>query len=126
MERVSQALIPAAVTGAVAGLGAKMLFPDSVMRLPLVDRTVPTYVGYGVLAGASKVVNHLVADTIIPAISKDGSLVGVAGLASPALTGGALVAMDKLLVKSNESMIKVFALGVGADIAGEWVKDRIM
>lgn len=128
MDKVSQALMPAAVTGVVAGAGAKLMFGPRYMALPG-GYTVPAYVGYGVLGAGSKLLNVLVADTVIPYIAGDGSIIGLSvEMASPLITGAALVGLDMLAEgpKLDQHALKVFALGAGADVAGQWISDRVL
>lgn len=128
MDRLKHVAIPSVITGAVVGLGSQYVLDYGGMNVRLPGGfVVSAPVAYGILGATSKVVNSFTSEFILPAISHDGSLLGIAGMASPAITGSILVGAD-MFVNGKPSIMdgaKLFGLGVVGDIAGEWAGDRM-
>ena len=122
---LSDAVMPAVITGAIAGVGSTYVMGSSinnVITLAGIDVSAP--VAYGTVAAISKGVNHLTRDSILPYFNSSGFMVGMTGLASPIITGVSMIVVASLLEQSiptTNAAMRLFVLGGVSDAIGDYV-----
>ena len=131
MTDIQNAILPSLTTGLVSGLGSQLVLgADGSFQKPLPGGfTLSEPIAYGLLGGISKFTNLMIQDQVIPFFSDDGSLMGIAGLAAPVLTGLVFVGFESLSVGQMPPLQyagQIFALGFGADLVGSYVHDNLM
>ena len=129
MDELSNAVVPAALTGAIAGVGSMYVMGTSMNNvISIVGVDVPSPVAYGLVGAGSKFVNALTRDSILPYFTSSGSMRGLVGIASPIITGTAMVVVAGVLegrVPTMNSGLKLFALGAASDAAASYIGEQL-
>lgn len=131
MDQIKDALVPAVLTGGFTYVGSMLLLgTDDNYEKPVFGFATGEPLAYGALGGLAKLVSELVKDQVLPLITSDGSVLGVADLATPMVTGGSLVAMnyatsDAGMYETIPNVLKVFALGTGSDYAASYIAEKL-
>lgn len=130
MDKLSDALVPAALTGAITGFGSLYVMGSSMERTIAFPGgfNVPSPVAYGLVGAGSKFVNALTRDSIIPYFTESGSMQGLVGIASPIITGTSMVVVASILggrVPTMNSSMRLFALGAVADAGASYAAEQL-
>lgn len=130
MDKLSDALVPAALTGAITGFGSLYVMGSSMERTIAFPGgfNVPSPVAYGLVGAGSKFLNALTKDSILPYFTESGSMQGLVGIASPVITGTSMIVVASILggrVPTMNSSMRLFALGAVADAGASYAAEQL-
>ena len=122
---LSDAMIPAALTGVIAGVGSTYMMNSSMNQsISILGRDVSAPIAYGIVGGASKLANYYSRDSILPYFTSSGMMQGLIGVASPIITGVSMVVVAGIVegrVPNSSSGVRLFVLGAASDAIGDYL-----
>lgn len=130
MDNLKDALVPAALTAVGTTIGTSFfLGASSRFEKPLFGTQISEPLAYGLLGGGAKLVAELSKDSILPYISENGTVMGIANLGTPLVTGGSLVGLNYLSLGENDlnstELMKLFAIGTASDYAASYAGEQL-